>query len=53
MIKTYGNLALNENDPCLHWRFRNDLRLHYTTENACHVTIHTGTIICIGIVPII
>ncbi len=22
--------------PRLHWRFRNNLRLHYTTENACH-----------------
>ncbi len=26
-------------------RFRNDLRLHYTTENACHMTIHAGTTI--------
>ncbi len=25
--------------------FRNDLRLHYTTENACHMTIHAGTTI--------
>ncbi len=24
---------------------RNDLRLHYTTENACHMTIHRGTTI--------
>ncbi len=25
--------------------FRNDLSLHYTSENACHVTIHAGTTI--------
>ncbi len=25
--------------------FRNDLHLHYTTENAFHVTIHAGTTI--------
>ncbi len=39
----------NENDQrlhwCLHWCFRNDLRLHYTTENARHMTIHAGTTI--------
>ncbi len=36
-------------------RFRNDLRPHYTTENACHMTIHAGTtiVICIGRFPII
>ncbi len=31
-------------DPRLHWRLCSvDLRLHYTTENACHMTIHAGT----------
>ncbi len=25
--------------------FRNDLSLHYTAENACHMTIHAGTTI--------
>uniref|UniRef100_A0A672SJT8 Paired amphipathic helix protein Sin3a n=1 Tax=Sinocyclocheilus grahami TaxID=75366 RepID=A0A672SJT8_SINGR len=36
---------------------RNDLRLHYTTKNACHMTIHAGTTIDMysgrmGILPI-
>ncbi len=26
-------------------RFRIDLRLHYTTENACHMHVHAGTTI--------
>ncbi len=34
-------------------RFRNYLRLLYTTESACHITIHLQPKICIGRFPII
>ncbi len=65
MFKQHVKVNFASDDPfkiktilvytCVFTAFQKRSRPHYTTENACHMTIHAGTtiVICIGRLPII